>query len=158
MKFWQAKDAELIAKIREYHNQYDHALAELLKFSRRQWGSRSRVGISETWGRLNAALCFTNEPDRAIWKPLGEYWQPKANKAALPIAEEFNALCRLLPSKWMVYNALNYCPMSHGFGSFAEYKGGVCILTTGDTWGGNKKVKRVSDVDYEKLLAKSKGD
>lgn len=160
MKFFKVTDEKVCEAVKGFHSQYQAAFDAMLKFSRRQGGNRSRLGIVNQLGKTYPAIIFSEEPDRNIWKKASkdstEYWVPKASRAAKVVRDEFDSLAKAFPSKWDVYRPLGYEPMANGFAAFEVY-GETCVIGMADRFKPTKKqqkqLERISDVDYENLLA-----
>lgn len=162
VKFYKVTDETLSQTIHGFFDQMESAKTEFLKFSRRQGGSRNRLGIARSWFGYYPSVYFAKEPDRTIWKKANkdsnDFWEPKACKAAKQIRDEFNSLAKAFPSRGTVYDALGYEPMANGFAGFETY-GDVCVFGMRDDFKPNKKqskkIERISDLEYEELLARA---
>lgn len=165
MKFFKVTDKNVEKLMEKFFDDYNSAFDDMLRFSRRQGGSRSRLGISKPWGSYSVAIVFTKQPDRSIWKKArkdsSEYWVPKATAKAKEINKEFQALVAAFPVKWDVYNALEYDPFNFGFGNWSKHCG-IWVLATGADFEPKnkqkKQLKRMSDVEYEKLYDRHKSE
>ena len=67
-KYYRVTRADLIAMLDDYSAKRLEAVNALLRFSRRQGGSRTRFGSSISVVTERVSIVFTKEPDKTIWK------------------------------------------------------------------------------------------
>lgn len=160
MKFFKVTDQKVCEAMADYFALEKAAFDAMVKFSRKHGGHRKHLGMSRGPFGTSASIMFAKEPDRNVWKMTrdrsGDYWVPKATKAAKEVSEEFIKLNKAFPSKWDVYKLLKYDPFGYGFASFGKYSG-VWVIGMSDEFRPTKKqsgqLERISDLEYETLLA-----
>lgn len=164
--YYKVTGKKLTEFLVDWHERYYAALEDVRKFSRRVGGHRKNIATGMGWGDTHITIVFTNPPDKALWKKSykdsEEYWEPKRNKAAKVLREEFEKLEKAIPTRGELDDFVKFQPFGgntfvyHPLG--AEKFDKLWVVSLPDYYELPKGVslKRISDLTFEKLQ-KDKG-
>ena len=157
MKFYEITTKKLKQQALEWDEERQRVHKESLRFSRRQGASRTKVGRRN--GRLSLVFNNPDKVDTTIWKKVGTdngntFYEPYRKKKNKALIAEMEAL------RMPEFNPMKELKLEHV--SFRN--GGLCvnrvqtavrdgrvIIGMPDDYKPIKSLKRVSDVEAEKL-------